>query len=68
MEPTLTRAWEVKLDITIAQKKWADAVVVMRELEAKHGVHFDDARLAAQPKVAELLASPEYKEWRASRK
>jgi len=67
MEPSLTRAWEVKLDIMIAQKKWADAVAVMRELEDHHGVHFDDAKLAAQPTVAELLASAEYKAWRASR-
>ena len=43
-------------------------VAVMTELEDKHGVVFDDAKLASAPKLAELLASPEYKEWRAGRK
>lgn len=65
MEPTLARPWEVKLDILIAQKKWADAVAVMTELETKHDMQFDEAKLQAQPAVAELLASPEYQAWRA---
>lgn len=68
MEPTLKRAHEVKLDITIAEKKWADAVAEMTELEEKHGVMWDDAKLAAQPAVKPLLESAEYKAWRASRK
>lgn len=68
MEPTLKRVYEVKLDVTLAQKKWADSVAVMTILEDKFGVVFDDAKLAAQPAVAPLLASPEYKEWRAGRK
>lgn len=67
-EPTLKRAWEVKLDVALAEKNWAEAVTAMTELEDKHRVTFDDAKLAAQPTVAELIASPEYKEWRAGRK
>lgn len=67
-EPTLGRAWEVKLDVAIAQKKWADAIAVMTELEARHEMEFDEGKLQAQPAVAELVASPEYKAWRAQRK
>jgi tetratricopeptide (TPR) repeat protein len=65
MEPTLARGHEVKLDIAIAQQQWSDAIAIMTELESKHGVAFDDAKLRAQPAVAGLVASPEYKAWRA---
>lgn len=67
-EPTLTHAWEVKLDVVIAQKKWSDAIAVLTELGDKHGISLDNANVAARPEVAELLASAEYKEWRAGRR
>lgn len=68
MEPTLKRPYEVKLDIAIADKKWAEATQMMTILEDKYGVVFDDAKLAAQPTVVPLLESAEFKEWRAGRK
>ena len=68
MEPTLKRPYEVKLDIAIADKKWAEATQMMTILEDKYGVVFDDAKLAAQPAVVPLLESAEFKEWRAGRK
>jgi len=68
MDPTLTRAWEVKLDVMIAQKRWPDALAVMTELESKHGVHFDEAKLRAAPAMAELIGTNEFKDWLAKRK
>jgi tetratricopeptide (TPR) repeat protein len=67
LDPTLARAWEVKLDIMIAQKRWTDALAVMTELETKHGVAFDEAKLRASPAMAELVATPEFKAWLGSR-
>lgn len=68
MEPTLKRPYEVKLDIAIADKKWAEATQMMTILEDKYGIVFDDEKLAAQPAVVPLLESAEFKEWRAGRK
>jgi hypothetical protein len=68
MEPTLKRPYEIKLDIAIADKKWAEATQMMTVLEDKYGVVFDDEKLAAQPAVVPLLESAEFKEWRAGRK
>jgi uncharacterized protein HemY len=68
MDPTLTRAWEVKLDVHLAQKRWTDALAVMTELEAKHGVHFDEAKLKEVPATAELIATPQFKAWLAKHK
>lgn len=66
-EPTLAHAHEVKLDIAIAQKRWTDALAVMTELEQHHGTAFDEARLRGEPKLAELVATPEFQQWLAAR-
>jgi tetratricopeptide (TPR) repeat protein len=67
MDPTLGRAWEVKLEVVVAQKKWTEALAVMTELETKHGVHFEEDKLRVSPATAELVATPEFKAWLAKR-
>jgi uncharacterized protein HemY len=66
-EPTLTRAHEIKLDILIARKQWDDVLAVMTELERNHGMTFEEAKLRAEPRLAELVASPAFAEWLARR-
>ena len=67
-EPTLQRVWEVKLDVAIMQKKWADAATAMTTLESKFGAKFDEAKLRASPAMAEFVETPEFKQWLANRK
>jgi tetratricopeptide (TPR) repeat protein len=66
-EPTLTRAHEIKLDILIARKQWDAVLAVMTELEHSHGVTFEEAKLRAEPRLAELVASPAFADWLARR-
>lgn len=68
LEPTLTRAHEVLLDILIAQKRWPEVLAEMTELEANHASTFDEAKLRAEPRLAELVSSPAFTEWLAKRK
>jgi hypothetical protein len=68
LEPTLTRAHETLLDILIAQKKWPEVLAEMTELETNHGSSFDEAKLRAEPRLVELVASPAFAEWLAKRK
>lgn len=63
LEPTLTRAHEIKLDVLIARKQWADVLATMTELETNHVSHFDLAKLRAEPRLAELVASPLFAQW-----
>ena len=65
LEPTLTRALEIKLDVLIARKQWPDVLATMTELETKHGARFDIAKLRGEPRLAELVASPGFAEWAA---
>jgi cellobiose-specific phosphotransferase system component IIA len=66
-EPTLTRAHEIKLDILIARKQWDDVLAVMTELEHNHGMTFEETKLRAEPRLAELVSSPAFAEWLARR-
>lgn len=68
LEPTLTRAHEVLLDILIAQKRWPEVLAEMTELETNHDTRFDEARLRSEPRLAELVSSPAFTEWLAQRK
>jgi hypothetical protein len=68
LEPTLTRAHEVLLDALIAQKKWPEVLAEMTELETNHGQQFDEAKLRAEPRLAELVSQPAFAEWLAKRK
>jgi uncharacterized membrane-anchored protein len=63
LEPTLTRALEIKLDVLIARKQWDDVLAVMTELETKHDSSFDIDKLRAEPRLAELVQSPSFAEW-----
>jgi hypothetical protein len=63
LEPTLTRALEIKLDVLIAKKQWDQVLAVMTELETHHGTRFDVAKLRAQPHLAELVQSPAFATW-----
>ncbi len=63
LEPTLTRAHEIKLDVLIARKQWGDVLHTMTELETHHGSRFDVAKLRAEPRLAELVASPLFAQW-----
>lgn len=67
LEPTLTRAVEIKLDVLIAKKQWPDVLATMTELETKHGASFDLAKLRAEPRLAELVQSPAFGEWTQQR-
>jgi uncharacterized protein HemY len=67
LEPTLTRAHEIKLDVLIAKKQWPDALAVMTELERNHGTHFDLAKLRAEPRLAELVQTPAFADWVTAR-
>jgi hypothetical protein len=66
-EPTLTQAHEVKLDILIAQKKWPEVLAEMTELENNHNMRFEEAKLRAEPRLADLVTTPEFTAWLASR-
>lgn len=66
-EPTLTHALQLRLDILIEQKAWKDVLAVMQELEAKHDVRFDEAKLRAEPRLAEFLETPAVTRWLAER-
>lgn len=63
LEPTLTRALEIKLDVLIARKQWADVLDVMTELETHHGSTFDLNKLRAEPRLAELVTTPLFAQW-----
>lgn len=65
LEPTLTRALEIKLDVLIAKKQWTDVLATMQELESKHGTSFDVAKLRAEPHLAELVKLPAFQDWAA---
>jgi hypothetical protein len=54
-EPTLSRAHEIKMDIQIEKKDWAGALATMITLERDHGFKFDEAKLRADPRLAELV-------------
>jgi len=66
LEPTLTRALEIKLDVLIGKKKWPEALDVMTELETKHGKAFDPVKLRSSPHLAELVQSKEFADWAAA--
>lgn len=63
LEPTLTRALEIKLDVLIAKKQWDEVLAVMTDLETNHAQYFDVNKLRAQPHLAELVASPAFAKW-----
>lgn len=63
LEPTLTRALEIKLDVLIAKKQWDDVLAAMTELETNHGQRFDVGKLRSQPHLAELVTSPAFAKW-----
>jgi uncharacterized protein HemY len=63
LEPTLTRAHEIKLDVLIARKQWADVLTTMTALETQHETNFDLAKLRAEPRLADLVASPLFAQW-----
>jgi hypothetical protein len=63
LEPTLTRAHEIKLDVLIARKQWPDVLTTMTELETQHETNFDLAKLRAEPRLADLVASPLFAQW-----
>jgi uncharacterized protein HemY len=63
LEPTLTRALEIKLDVLIAKKQWPDVLATMTELETKHAIRFQLAELRAEPRLTELVESPAFAEW-----
>ena len=63
LEPALTRAVEIKLDVLIAKKQWPDVLATMTELETKHAIRFELAKLRAEPRLTELVQSPAFDEW-----
>jgi hypothetical protein len=63
LEPTLTRALEIKLDVLIAKKQWPDVLAAMTDLETNHAQHFDVDKLRSQPHLAELVGSPAFATW-----
>lgn len=63
LEPTLTRALEIKLDVLIVKKQWADVLAVMSELETNHGTTFDIDKLRREPRLGELVSSPAFADW-----
>lgn len=67
LEPTLTRALETKLDVLIVRKMWPEVLATITELETSHGRSFDVDKLRAEPRLAELVASPAFAEWVATR-
>jgi hypothetical protein len=67
LEPTLTRALEIKLDVLIAKKMWPEVLATMQKLEAEHDFEFDLAKLRAEPRLAEFVNLPAFKEWAATR-
>jgi hypothetical protein len=68
LEPTLTRAHEVLLDVLISQKRWPEVLAEMTELETNHGSTFDEAKLRAEPRLTELVSQPAFADWLAKRK
>lgn len=67
LEPTLTRALEIKMDVLIARKQWPDVLQVMTELETKHDQSFDVGKLRSEPRLAELVRSPAFTQWLQAR-
>ncbi len=65
-ETTLTRAHEVRLDILISRKDWPATLAELTELETNHGMTFDEAKLRAEPRLAELVSTPEFAAWVAT--
>lgn len=68
LEPTLTRALEIKLDVLIAKKQWPEVLAAMTELEVNHGLHFEVEKLRSQPHLAELVSSPAFATWLEERR
>lgn len=64
-EPDLDRGWRVLVSACVTQRDFAAAVTRLTAAEA-HGIRF--GHLANDPGFAELVASPEYREWAGSRK
>jgi tetratricopeptide (TPR) repeat protein len=67
-EPGLTRAWQLKMDISLARKRWADVVAAITELETKHGFQFNIEKMKTAPPMAEFAQSAEFKDWAAKHK
>lgn len=62
-EPSLTRAQEIRLDVLIARKQWPDVLAQLTELERNHAMTFEEAKLRAEPRLAGLVATPEFAAW-----
>lgn len=67
-EPSLTRAHEVRLDILISRKDWPATLAELTELETNHGMTFDEAKLRSEPRLADLVSTPEFAAWLAAPK
>lgn len=65
-EPSLTRAHEVRLDILISRKDWPATLAELTELETNHGMTFDEAKLRSEPRLSELVSTPEFAAWLAT--
>jgi hypothetical protein len=66
-EPTLTRSHEIKHDNQNENKDFAGALATMNTHERDHGFRNDEAKLSADPRLAGLVASPEFAKWQAER-
>lgn len=62
-EPTLRAAWDAQFRVNVAIGNTAAAVLTLDEIEHRFGAHFTRAELEADPTLAGLVASLDYKLW-----
>lgn len=66
-EPKMSKGYFALLDVQLARKQFTEALTTMTRLADSFSAKWDDAKLRASPPFAELVATPEYAAWRASR-
>ncbi len=62
-EPKLAMTHQARLIVALARRQWTTALSALDSMQSL-GVTVSDADLRAIPSAADLLASPEYAEWR----
>ncbi len=66
-EPELIDGWYAAVDAGSATKDYAGAVAAMKVLKDKFQIDLPEESLAKEPQFAGLLASPDYKAFKAAR-
>lgn len=67
-EPSIASAWDTLLAVSLQEKKYAETVAILKELEAAHPGADMKPTIAAEAAYEEFRTSQEYKDWASATK